>query len=62
MGSLEKIKINWSEYMKYMSKPKMTYFKDEDVLHIVVSDEKEVGSIELNPNITAELNENGELI
>jgi len=45
-----------------MSKPKMTYFKDEDILHLVVSDEKEAGSIELSPNVTAELNEKGELI
>ena len=45
-----------------MSKPKMTYLKDEDILHLVVSDEKEVGSIELSPNVTAELNEEGELI
>ena len=45
-----------------MSKPKMTYFKDEDILHLVVSDEKEAGSIELSPNVTAELNEEGELI
>lgn len=40
----------------------MTYFKNEDILHLVVSEEREAGSIELSPNITAELNENGELI
>ena len=45
-----------------MNNPKMTYFKDEDILHLVVSDEKEAGSIELSPNVTAELNEDGELI
>ncbi|MFW0860741.1 MAG: DUF2283 domain-containing protein [Dethiobacter sp.] len=45
-----------------MDKAKMAYFKDEDILHIVISDEKESDSIELSPNITAELNENGELI
>jgi len=45
-----------------MNKPKMTYFKDEDILHLVVSDEKEAGSIELSPNVTAELNADGELI
>ncbi len=45
-----------------MNKTKMTYFKDEDILHIVISEEKEAGSIELSPNITAELSENGELI
>ena len=45
-----------------MNKPKMTYFKDEDVLHLAISDEKEAGSIELSPNVTAELNQNGQLI
>lgn len=40
----------------------MTYFKDEDILHLAVSDEKEAGSIELSPNVTAELNDKGELI
>ena len=45
-----------------MNKMEMTYFKDEDVLHLVISDEKEAGSIEVSPNVTAELNEKGELI
>ena len=45
-----------------MNKPKMTYFEKEDILHIVISDEPESDSLELSPNITAELNENGELI
>lgn len=46
----------------YMDKTKMAYFKDEDILHIIISEEKEADSIELSPNITAELNESGELI
>ena len=45
-----------------MDKPKMTYFEKEDILHLVISGEPEIDSIELNPNITAELNDNGELI
>jgi len=45
-----------------MNKTKMTYFKDEDILHIVISNENEASSVELSPNVTAELNENGELI
>ena len=45
-----------------MNKPRMTYFEKEDILHLVISDEPESGSLELSPNITAELNENGELI
>jgi len=45
-----------------MNKARMNYFKEEDILHLVISDEKEAGSVELSPNVTAELNENGELI
>ena len=45
-----------------MSKPKITYFEQADILHLVISDEPESNSVELSPNITAELNENGELI
>jgi uncharacterized protein YuzE len=45
-----------------MDKTKMTYFKDEDVLHLIISEEDEASSVELSPNITAELNEKGELI
>ncbi len=45
-----------------MDKPRLNYFKEEDILYLVISDEKEAGSVELSPNITAELNEKGELI
>ena len=45
-----------------MNKTKMTYFDEEDVLYLEISDEPEAGSIELSPNITAELNDKGELI
>ena len=45
-----------------MSKTKMTYFKQEDILHIVISEENEASSMEFSPNITAELNKKGELI
>ena len=45
-----------------LNKPKMTYFEKEDILHLVISDEPESGSLELSPNVTAELNESGELI
>jgi uncharacterized protein YuzE len=45
-----------------MNKPKMCYFEKEDILHLMISDEKEANSVELSPNITAELNEQGELI
>ncbi|MDE0482772.1 MAG: DUF2283 domain-containing protein [Candidatus Poribacteria bacterium] len=45
-----------------MNKPKMRYFDKEDILHLVISDEPQSDSLELSPNITAELNDNGELI
>ena len=42
-----------------MSKPRMTYFEKDDVLHLAISEEAEVGSVEVSPNITAELNADG---
>ena len=45
-----------------MKTPRMFYFEKEDVLHLVISDEEEAGSTELSPNVTAELNDQGELI
>ena len=45
-----------------MNKPKMTYFEQEDVLHIVIAEGPERSSLEVAPNITAELNEKNELI
>ncbi len=40
----------------------MRYFEQEDILHLTISDEPEANSVEINPNITAELNDAGELI
>ena len=40
----------------------MTYFEQEDILHLAISDEPERGSMELALNVTAELNDDGELI
>ncbi len=45
-----------------MIKPKMVYFAEEDILHVVVSEEEERNSFEINPNVTAELNRKGELV
>lgn len=45
-----------------MNTSKMIYFEEEDILHIVLSGEKEMNSVEISPNVTAELNEPGELI
>ena len=41
---------------------KMVYFEQEDILHLAISDEQEKGSMEIGPNITAELNDDGEII
>jgi len=45
-----------------MSKAHLAYFEKDDVLHLALSDEAEAGSVEVSPNITAELNDKGELI
>ena len=45
-----------------MTKPRMSYFEEQDVLHLVITDEAETRSLDLCPNITAELNKNDELI
>jgi uncharacterized protein YuzE len=45
-----------------MKKPKMYYLEQEDILHLVIAEEEEASSVELSPNVTAELNEKGELI
>jgi uncharacterized protein YuzE len=45
-----------------MNTPKLTYFEDGDVLHLAITDEDEAGSVEISPNLTAELNAEGELI
>lgn len=45
-----------------MNKGRMAYFEKDDVLHFAISDEPEAGSVEVSPEITAELNAKGELI
>jgi len=45
-----------------MSKTRMAYFEKDDVLHVSITDEAEAESVEISPNITAELNDKGELI
>ncbi len=45
-----------------MDNAKMVYFEKEDILHLTISEEIEAGSVEISPNITAEINEEGELI
>ena len=45
-----------------MNKTRIKYFEQEDVLHLVISDEPEHRSVELGPNITVELNDKDEMI
>ncbi|MEN8217054.1 MAG: DUF2283 domain-containing protein [Pseudomonadota bacterium] len=45
-----------------MNNAQMTYFKDEDVLYLAFSEGQEANSVELYPNVTAELNDKDELI
>jgi len=45
-----------------MNNPKLAYFEKEDILHLVISDDHESKSIEISPNVTAELNDRDELI
>ena len=45
-----------------MSNARLAYFDEDGILHLAISDEVEAGSVEISPNITAELNDKGELI
>jgi len=45
-----------------MNPPRMSYFEKEDILHLAISEGPEARSVELRPNLTAELNASGELI
>lgn len=45
-----------------MNSPRLAYFEKEDVLHVLISEGPESNSVELSPNITAELNDERELI
>jgi len=40
----------------------MQYFPEQDVIHLIITNEEEMESLELSPNITAELNADGDLI
>ncbi len=45
-----------------MNSPKLNYFPEQDIIHLAISEENESDSVEISPNITAELNQEGELI
>ncbi len=45
-----------------MHTPKLSYSKEDDILHLLVTEGKEAGSVELSANITVELNDDEEII
>ena len=45
-----------------MNKPHMVYFEKEDIVHLTISEGPEARSVEVSPNITVELNDQGQLI
>lgn len=45
-----------------MKKPKMLYFEEEDILHLVIAEGTETSSVEVTPDISVELNVQWELI
>jgi uncharacterized protein YuzE len=45
-----------------LNNPRIKYFEQEDVLHLAIAEEPESRSVELNPNITVELNDKDEMI
>jgi hypothetical protein len=40
---------------------KLSFFPEEDIMRFSISDEAEAASVELSPNITAELNKKGDI-
>jgi len=45
-----------------MTCTKIAYFDDDDTLHLSIAEEAEAESVEISPDVTAELNAKGELI
>jgi len=45
-----------------MNNPTMRYFPEQDAIHLAITDGPEMESLEISPNITAELNADGDLI
>jgi uncharacterized protein YuzE len=45
-----------------MNKPELRYFEQDDVLHLIIAEGKEMQSVEIYPNVTLELNADGDVI
>ncbi len=43
-------------------KPKLTYFQDQDILHLLVAEGPEANSVEISPGVTVELDDSGTVI
>ncbi len=48
--------------MSANKKPQLRYFEEEDVLHLVIAEGPEAQSVEIAPDITVELNAQGDII
>ncbi len=48
--------------MSKVKKPQLRYFEEEDILYLMLAEGEEVNSVEIAPDITAELNAEGEII
>lgn len=58
----EEIDTRVQNELTKMKKAELNYFQKEDILHLTLSDEAEANSIEIDSYITAELNNNRDLI
>jgi uncharacterized protein YuzE len=45
-----------------MNEPQLRYFEQGDILHLTITEGKEMQSVEVCPNVTLELNAEGEVI
>ncbi len=48
--------------MSANKKPQLRYFEEEDVLHLVIAEGSEAQSVDIAPDITVELNAQGDII
>jgi uncharacterized protein YuzE len=48
--------------VSFMNSPQMAYFPDSDTVHLTIAEGPESQSVEISPDVTAELDENGDLI
>jgi len=45
-----------------ITKTRLTHTEKDEIIHLLLSEESEARSVELGPNITAELNDKGQII